>query len=449
MEQLMKPLPYPAIDFHFWVMYGSWSMCPSCKSYFFNDEYWRQAVYQNQQTSAKPDLLAAYRRQVPSDPMRHEYGEIGVSSRWWYLPGMYTPSKQCSCTVSTPQPSDPGERLARNMRARTEEYEAQQQTAVERTGQLYRIPCVDDDFCAAECITWPRYHDGHFRLNQMGESMIDLSLEEATALIIVVLRCSLKKEGYGGPHHFNWKKVGLSRAYFQKELVTEPGLYAKGMPRAAAAFRFLMAKNKYYAYFHRMHEERLKNGQNMNISSYHLFVHKDYVGIECAMCPVLYPMTEFSDTGIIQAYRDDVDDSTNRVLRIGHSWTKKVLSSVRAYGERRDLPFFLYEKYLANKYFASIVRAKQLGVTGDVMARDSQASTGYWEIVQDSLADLVRIQLSRCYDQENYPDLYNSVRNCRGAVWACAFPNVFLTITVAEWKFPRPYFLQAYKDSVN
>ena len=113
------------------------------------------------------------------------------------------------------------------------------------------------------------------------------------------------------------------------------------------------------------------------------------------------------------------------------------------------MPFFLYEKYLANKYFASIVRAKQLGVTGDVMARDSQASTGYWEIVQDSLADLVRIQLSRCYDQENYPDLYNSVRNCRGAVWACAFPNVFLTITVAEWKFPRPYFLQAYKDSVN
>ena len=36
----------------------------------------------------------------------------------------------------------------------------------------------------------------------------------------------------------------------------------------------------------------------------------------------------------------------------------------------------------------------------------------------------------------------------RGEVWLCAFPNVFITITPAEWTFPRPYFLQPYINCV-
>ena len=68
-----------------------------------------------------------------------------------------------------------------------------------------------------------------------------------------------------------------------------------------------------------------------------------------------------------------------------------------------EICLFLYDKHLANKFFTAHVRAKRMGVTGDVMTRDSQASSGYWDIVQDSLADLVRIMLVRCYDEENYP----------------------------------------------
>ena len=89
---------------------------------------------------------------------------------------------------------------------------------------------------------------------------------------------------------------------------------------------------------------------------------------------------------------------------------------MRIYSEQRDLPFFLYEKHLAMKYFSAQTRAKQLGVTGDVMARDSQASSGYWEIVRDALADLVRIMLVRCYDEVGYPKLYQHCRNLRGQV---------------------------------
>ena len=77
----------------------------------------------------------------------------------------------------------------------------------------------------------------------------------------------------------------------------------------------------------------------------------------------------------------------------------------------------MYEKHLAPKYFAAKTRSKRMGVTADVMARDSRTSTGYWEIVQDALADFVRIMLVRCYDEKNYPRLYDHVRNLRGQVW--------------------------------
>ena len=82
----------------------------------------------------------------------------------------------------------------------------------------------------------------------------------------------------------------------------------------------------------------------------------------------------------------------------------EVLSSVRVYGEHRDLAFFLYEKYLAQKFFSAQVRGKQLGVTADVMARDSQTSAGYWDIVRDALADLVRIMMDRCFDEVGHQD---------------------------------------------
>ena len=162
----------------------------------------------------------------------------------------------------------------------------------------------------------------------------------------------------------------------------------------------------------------------------------------------LCPTADFTDTGIQEHDQDTYSDISNRALSIGYSWTRKVLSSVRVYAEQRDLAFFLHEKHLAMKYFSAHTRAQRMGFTGDVMARSSQTSTGYWEIVQDSLADLVRIMLVRCYDEENHKQLYDHVRGLRGQVWLCAYPNLFITIAPAEWKFHRPYFLEPYLERV-
>ena len=153
--------------------------------------------------------------------------------------------------------------------------------------------------------------------------------------------------------------------------------------------------------------------------------------------------------GIVDNYQQSSGDETSRIVSIGTSWTRKVLSGVRIYGESRDLAFFLYERQFAHRCFAAHSRAQQLGVTADVLTRDSQTSTSYWEIVQDSLADLCRIMLERCHDEENFPELTRHCRGLRGSIrYLCAFPNLFITIAPAEWKFPRPFFLDPYKHCV-
>ena len=112
---------YPRIDWAFWVMYGSWSICDACGSLFFNDQYFRQEVYDNQATSAAPDLLSLSRSRVPDNPLEYAPGKIGCSSRWWYLPRMYRPV--CHCGRCTPQrsdalPEEPGQAFSSILRRR-------------------------------------------------------------------------------------------------------------------------------------------------------------------------------------------------------------------------------------------------------------------------------------------------------------------------------------------
>ena len=236
---------------------------PSVWVVFFNDKYFSDSVYSDRSTSSTPDLLAAHRRGVPDDPVVHATGGVGVSSRWWYLSGMYTPTvESCHCCSGK---ESPGQQFARRMAETTSG------PVVDRTSQLYRIPVamISGDQ-AKECISWPRYCHGEFSFqNTTGSSMLELSLDERRALVILVLRTSVQQEKYGAAHHHNWKKVGLSRAYYKKELVCE-----QSMPtdRSKAAFRFLMANNMYYKVFRGYQKICIDTGSSHNLSSYDLFV---------------------------------------------------------------------------------------------------------------------------------------------------------------------------------
>ena len=51
--------------------------------------------------------------------------------------------------------------------------------------------------------------------------MLELSEVEQRAIQVVSLRCEMRKETYGKADHFNWKKVGLSRAWYQNRTVLQ------------------------------------------------------------------------------------------------------------------------------------------------------------------------------------------------------------------------------------
>ena len=99
--------------------------------------------------------------------------------------------------------------------------------------------------------------------------MLELSEEERSALTIVILHTSVRKETYGAAHQFNWKKVGLSRAYYKKFAVTEEAMPTQ---RAKAAFRYLMAHNRFYKVYQEYQREILRVQGSCNISSYDLFI---------------------------------------------------------------------------------------------------------------------------------------------------------------------------------
>ncbi len=164
--------------------------------------------------------------------------------------------------------------------------------------------------------------------------MLDLSVEESRALSIIQLKTAVQKESYGAAHHFNYKKVGISRAWF---LLLSCRRRPCPQPGSKAAYRFLMERNTFYRYFWQLHQARVAEDVSVNITSYDLFIVMR--GVEAAIYPVLYPTSEFTDTGILDSYQHETGDDTNRVISIGKSWSRKVLSCVRVYGETHDLAF--------------------------------------------------------------------------------------------------------------
>ena len=60
--QIAADAKYPTVDFQAWARYGSWSHCSFCGSLSFNDQYFRDHVYQQQATSEKAEALVREKR---------------------------------------------------------------------------------------------------------------------------------------------------------------------------------------------------------------------------------------------------------------------------------------------------------------------------------------------------------------------------------------------------
>ena len=216
---------YPTIDFQFWVKYGSWSRCPHCGVMHYNDKYFSHQVYDDKATSSTPAESVGMRQHIPDDPVEHSDGNVGVTSRWWYLSGMYHPEAHCGACTKPEAVAEAraGETfLDRIQRIRKRKYAAAGSTSARgEAGQsavaskeLYRVPCVDlssRHLLSSNCIFWPRYCQGSFVLmDKPGDCMLELTEEESRALTVVVLVTKTKSQTYGAAHHANLKKVRVS-----------------------------------------------------------------------------------------------------------------------------------------------------------------------------------------------------------------------------------------------
>ena len=138
---------------------------------------------------------------------------------------MYQPLLHCGrCTKPGNLSVVPGSMMLSQMAAGKAKYEAAAKQSKEgiraslASGTLYRVPYVGSiPRIAQECLTWPRYDAGAFSLfARYGESMLELTEAEQRSLQIVCLICNVQK-GLQTGTSFNWKKIGLSRAYYRSD----------------------------------------------------------------------------------------------------------------------------------------------------------------------------------------------------------------------------------------
>ena len=80
--------------------------------------------------------------------------------------------------------------------------------------ELYGTPYVGDASLVSagkvKLLEWPRYINGEYVDGAAeGESMLEMTDEEAYSLSLIVLKTECRKDTFAGIHGFSWKKVGL------------------------------------------------------------------------------------------------------------------------------------------------------------------------------------------------------------------------------------------------
>ena len=116
-------------------------------------------------------------------------------------------------------------------------------------------------------------------------------------------------------------------------------------------------------------------------------------------------------------------------------------SSVSAYVLESTLAFFLFDVQRARSFYSHCIVARRRGIDVACTARQDVLSEQYWVRERDLCADLVRLMDLRCRRElDRHKDVF---AYCNGSLVSrsLAFPNVFVTITFAEWRFPSPCLL--------
>ena len=169
-----------------------------------------------------------------------------------------------------------------------------------------------------------------------------------------------------------------------------------------------------------------------------------FKGVESAAWPWLFPVPELCDSALAE---NEHDDSTSR-LSLRHSFLLKVRSSVSAYAMEHMLAFYLFDVFRARSFYTHCIVARRKGIDVACTVRNEAMSEQYWLRERDVCADLVRQMHDRsCRPlDERHRDVYLHCLKSPDSELV-AFPNVFVTLTFAEWKFPCPAWMRPHLAS--
>ena len=111
------------------------------------------------------------------------------------------------------------------------------------------------------------------------------------------------------------------------------------------------------------------------------------------------------------------------------------------------LAFYLFDVMRARSFYGHCIVARRKGLDVACTVRNESMSEQYWLRERDLCADLVRQMHDRsCRLLPSHRVVFE---HCADSLDTelLAFPNVFVTLTFAEWTFPSPAWMRPHLSS--
>lgn len=143
---------------------------------------------------------------------------------------------------------------------------------------------------------------------------------------------------------------------------------------------------------------------------YEIFSSRDFVGVECALWPSLYPTMAMCES-VLEGQTNRASDKI--------SFMHKIFSAVPDYCLSYELLQYQYDRWLFKTITGAINSSKQSGCFPNRSLENKTFSRTFWQHQNLYLIDAVR---------------------------QYGYPCFFLTISPYEWTFPFPPFIQELRD---
>ena len=224
------------------------------------------------------------------------------------------------------------------------------------------------------------------------------------------------------------KKTSIVRATWRKQEIQERSL----SHRAPEAFRWLQANNATYARYLEYHRKLLEKPDKE--TGWHIIKTAQLLlnmpGVEVAARPWLYPSADYGDSDLRSRLLSSGRITERQKPSLKSSFMRKLTSRCTSYED--DFPLFclLHDIALAKQISAVVAIADKQKIAPEDAAVGMQNFDVYWAREQEKLEDMVRIRQDMLLGAKQ-----PSRKGQSNEAAPSGFPNLFYTISPAEWKY--------------